>query len=88
MDIEVQQGERLPPEVLDTVQRKMKQLLGNPNDVAKAVLYAVTQPIEVNIADHFRAITKRPARRRLGCAEFASGRPRRARSRGSMPHWG
>ena len=50
-DIEVQQGERLPPEVLETLQTKMKQLLGNPNDVAKAVLYAVTQPIEVNIAD-------------------------------------
>jgi NADP-dependent 3-hydroxy acid dehydrogenase YdfG len=29
----------------------MKQLLGNPNDVAKAVLYTVTQAIEVNIAD-------------------------------------
>jgi len=50
-DIEVQQGERLPPEVLERLQTKMKQLLGNPNDVAKAVLYAVTQPIEVNIAD-------------------------------------
>ena len=51
MDIEVKQGERLPPEVFDTLATKMKQLLGNPNDVAKAVLYAVTQPIEVNIAD-------------------------------------
>jgi NADP-dependent 3-hydroxy acid dehydrogenase YdfG len=57
-DIEVQQGERLPPEVLETLQAKMKQLLGNPNDVAKAVLYAVTQPIEVNIAD----IVVRPPR--------------------------
>ena len=58
MDIEVEQGERLPPEVLETLQTKMKQLLGNPNDVAKAVLYAVTQPIEVNIAD----IVVRPPR--------------------------
>ena len=57
-DIEVQQGERLPPEVLEKLQTKMKQLLGNPNDVAKAVLYAVTQPIEVNIAD----IVVRPPR--------------------------
>ena len=57
-DIEVQQGERLPPEVLEKLQSKMKQLLGNPNDVAKAVLYAVTQPIEVNIAD----IVVRPPR--------------------------
>jgi NADP-dependent 3-hydroxy acid dehydrogenase YdfG len=29
----------------------MKQLLGDPEDVARAVLYAVTQPIEVNILD-------------------------------------
>ena len=57
-DIEVEQGERLPPEVLEKLQSKMKQLLGNPNDVAKAVLYAVTQPIEVNIAD----IVVRPPR--------------------------
>lgn len=58
MDIEVEQGERLPPEILETLQTKLKQLLGNPNDVAKAVLYAVTQPIEVNIAD----IVVRPPR--------------------------
>jgi NADP-dependent 3-hydroxy acid dehydrogenase YdfG len=58
MEIEVQQGEHLPPQVLETLQTNMKQLLGNPNDVAKAVLYAVTQPIEVNIAD----IVVRPPR--------------------------
>jgi NADP-dependent 3-hydroxy acid dehydrogenase YdfG len=29
----------------------MKPLLSDPKGVAKAVLYAVTQPIEVNIAD-------------------------------------
>ena len=29
----------------------MQQLLGNPEDVANAVMYAVTQPIHVNIAD-------------------------------------
>jgi NADP-dependent 3-hydroxy acid dehydrogenase YdfG len=58
MDIEVQQGEHLPPEVLETVQTSLKQLLGNPNDVARAVLYAVSQPIEVNIAD----IVVRPPR--------------------------
>jgi len=58
MDIEVQAGEHLPHEVLETLQQKTKQLLGNPNDVAKAVIYAVTQPIEVNIAD----IVVRPPR--------------------------
>ena len=51
MDVEVKRGERMPPEVLDALAANMKQLLGDPNDVAKAVLYAVTQPIEVNIAD-------------------------------------
>ena len=58
MDIEVQAGEHLPHAVLETLQQKTKQLLGNPNDVAKAVIYAVTQPIEVNIAD----IVVRPPR--------------------------
>jgi NADP-dependent 3-hydroxy acid dehydrogenase YdfG len=29
----------------------MKPLLSDPKGVAKAVLYAVNQPIEVNIAD-------------------------------------
>lgn len=51
MDIEVKQGERLTPEVFETLQTNMKQLLSNPDDIARAVLFAVTQPIEVNIAD-------------------------------------
>jgi len=51
MDFEVKPGEHLPPEALEAMAEKMKQLLGNPKDVARAVLYAVTQPIEVNIAD-------------------------------------
>jgi NADP-dependent 3-hydroxy acid dehydrogenase YdfG len=29
----------------------MNQLLSDPNDVAKAVLYAVTKPIEVNVVE-------------------------------------
>ncbi len=36
---------------LDTLAGNMKQLLGRPNDVARAVLFAVIQPIDVNIAD-------------------------------------
>ena len=51
MDIDIEKGESLPREALETLATNLKQLLGNPNDVAKAVLYAVTQPIEVNIAD-------------------------------------
>jgi NADP-dependent 3-hydroxy acid dehydrogenase YdfG len=57
-DIEVRPGERLPDEVLDALQPKMKQLLGSPDDVARAVLFAVTQPPEVNILD----IEVRPAK--------------------------
>lgn len=51
MRIEVKHGERLPDEVLDKLQPLMRQVLGNPEEVADAVLYAVTQPINVNIAE-------------------------------------
>jgi NADP-dependent 3-hydroxy acid dehydrogenase YdfG len=51
MQVEVKQGERVPDEVLDRLQPALQQLLGHPDDVAEAVLYAVTQPIRVNIAD-------------------------------------
>ncbi len=42
---------RLPDEVFEAMQPKMKQLFASPDDVAAAVLFAVTQPISVNIAD-------------------------------------
>lgn len=51
VEIEVKKGERLPDEVMDKLQPAMKQLLGSPEDVAQAVLFSVTQPIHVNIAD-------------------------------------
>jgi NADP-dependent 3-hydroxy acid dehydrogenase YdfG len=57
-DVEIRKGERLPDEVIAKLQPMMKQLLGDPADVARAVLYAVTQPIEVNILD----IEVRPAK--------------------------
>ncbi len=57
-DIEVKRGEKLPDEVLDKLQPLMKQLLASPESVANAVLYAVSQPIEVNVAD----IVVRPAK--------------------------
>ena len=50
-DVAVRRGERLPDEVLDKLQPRLKQVLGSAEDVARAVLYAVTQPIEVNVAE-------------------------------------
>jgi NADP-dependent 3-hydroxy acid dehydrogenase YdfG len=51
MQVEVKRGERVPDEVLEKLQPAMRQLLGRPEDVADAVLYAVTQPIQVNVAE-------------------------------------
>jgi NADP-dependent 3-hydroxy acid dehydrogenase YdfG len=58
VEIEVRKGERLPDEVVEKLQPALRQVLGNAEDVAKAVLYAVTQPIEVNVAE----IVVRPPR--------------------------
>jgi NADP-dependent 3-hydroxy acid dehydrogenase YdfG len=51
LHVEVKRGERLPDAVMEKLQPLMKQVLGNPEDVANAVLYVVTQPIDVNIAE-------------------------------------
>ena len=51
MQFDVKRGERLPDEAIDELQPMMRQVLGNPEDVADAVLYAVTQPIQVDIAE-------------------------------------
>ena len=56
LDIDVRKGERLPDEVFEKLRGPLSQLLGEPQDVADAVLFSVTQPIRVNIAD----ITVRP----------------------------
>lgn len=51
IDIEVKKGERLPDEVFDRIGPAMRQMLGSPEDIADAVLYAVSQPIHVNVAE-------------------------------------
>jgi len=51
MEIEVKRGERLPDEVMEKLQPVMKQVLASADHVASAVLYAVTQPIDVNVAE-------------------------------------
>ena len=58
LDHEVKKGERLPDEVFEKLSSKLRNLLGDPADVANAILYAVTQPIYVDIAD----IVVRPAK--------------------------
>jgi NADP-dependent 3-hydroxy acid dehydrogenase YdfG len=58
VDAEVKPGEKLPDEVLEKLQPQVEQLLGSPEDVADAVLYAVTRPIRVDVEE----IVVRPAK--------------------------
>jgi NADP-dependent 3-hydroxy acid dehydrogenase YdfG len=58
VDVEVKRGERLPDAVFEKMPAAMRQNLGSPEDVASAVLFAVTQPIDVNVAQ----IVVRPPR--------------------------
>ena len=51
LDLQPKRGERLPDEVMDKLQPMMKQVLASADDVARAVLYAVTQPITVNVSE-------------------------------------
>lgn len=49
VELEVTPGERLPDEALNKLQQAMRKLFGSADDVAAAVFYAVTQPIDVNV---------------------------------------
>jgi len=49
--VEIKKGERLPDEVIEKLQPLLPQVLCSADDVARAVLFAVTQPITVDIAD-------------------------------------
>jgi NADP-dependent 3-hydroxy acid dehydrogenase YdfG len=51
VELEPQHGDKLPDEVLEKVQELMAQQLCAPEDVARAVLFAVAQPPRVNIAE-------------------------------------
>ena len=51
LEVEVKPGEKLPDEVFDKLQALLQQTVGSPEDVASAVLYAVSQPIHVNVAE-------------------------------------
>ena len=50
VEVEIKRGERLPDAVFEKMPDALRQSLGSPDDVANAVLYAVTQPIDVNVA--------------------------------------
>ena len=50
LDHEVKPGERLPDEAFEKL-GNLRQIIGQPQDVADAVLFVVTQPIHVNIMD-------------------------------------
>jgi NADP-dependent 3-hydroxy acid dehydrogenase YdfG len=52
-------GGLFPPEMLDRAAAAAGQVLASADDVARAVLFAVTQPIELSISE----ITVQPARR-------------------------
>jgi hypothetical protein len=65
LPFEHQPGQHLPEAVLDQVQSRLSQVLCSPRDVAQAVLFAITQPISVNIAE----LVVRPPR---GLAALAS----------------
>jgi NADP-dependent 3-hydroxy acid dehydrogenase YdfG len=49
VDIEVKPGAHLPDDVIDKLQQATRKLFGRADDVAEAVFYAVTQPIDVNV---------------------------------------
>ncbi len=51
VEVEVKRGERLPDAVFEKMPSAMRQTLGDPDDVANAVLFAVSQPIDVNVAE-------------------------------------
>ncbi len=42
---------KYPREALEEIQDKMGTVVGNPQDIAKAVLYLVSQPVSINIEE-------------------------------------
>ena len=50
-DFEPVQGEKMPDEILEKIQPLMQQVLSTPEDVAEAVAYAVSAPINVNVSE-------------------------------------
>jgi NADP-dependent 3-hydroxy acid dehydrogenase YdfG len=51
LEASFRKGEHMPPELIRTLQERAARTLAAPEDVARAVVFAVTQPIELNIAE-------------------------------------
>jgi NADP-dependent 3-hydroxy acid dehydrogenase YdfG len=51
MDVEVTPGGRLPDEALDAAREALSEMLVSPDDIAEAVLYAVSRPSRVHVAE-------------------------------------
>ncbi len=51
LPFEFQRGQRISDEMLTQIQTKFKQVVCSPEDVARTVLYAITQSIDINIAE-------------------------------------
>ncbi len=49
MNVELKPGGHVPAEVLDQVAKAGKMVLASADDIARAVMFAVSQPIELNI---------------------------------------
>lgn len=50
-DVEFTPGDKMDDETIDRVQKVMTKVLGDADEIAKAVLYVVTQPIDINIEE-------------------------------------
>ena len=51
VDAEVVPGERIPDEVLERAQVALHEFVATPDDIADAVLYAVTRPADLHVAE-------------------------------------
>ena len=51
IDVEFVPGERLPDEVLEGAQAALSEIMIRPEDIASAVMFAVTQPFGVHIGE-------------------------------------
>jgi NADP-dependent 3-hydroxy acid dehydrogenase YdfG len=51
LDVELSPGERIPDEVLSRAQAALSEFAARPEDIAEAVLFAVSQPAGVHVAE-------------------------------------